>query len=342
MAQLHESSARSTPEEDMVLPLTPGYGQLDPLSACAVEDWVRRGNCLPVENVPVASIRNSYTPRQEQGQRATYPDTGAITVAVTADRDPSNLDAGDRRRASASGNRTPRRQHHAARLFEGNDAEAFALAVHLNVTHGLPLTLSERKGRSAKSFAVLPALVRSVYWVDRRSIQQNSRQITRVCNRGNLPVGSPAWARRKGPPGESGSRTATCCRILVDESPCIAARDSAQSGRLGHHRTRRAPAHRQGRKSATGHSRQKLGTAAPRDRAMRRRTVVEPLLVGTRVSPDGRGSDLLQRLRKIRRSDLPSGDERCCDCCPSSRSRSAPAMSSPKPLRSTARAPSPR
>jgi hypothetical protein len=27
-------------------------------------------------------------------------------------------------------------------------------------------------------------------------------------------------------------------------------------------------------------------------------TVVEPLLVGTRVPPDGRGSDLLQRLRR--------------------------------------------
>src|ERR1700689_1522150 len=43
--------------------------------------------------------------QEEQGERAPYPDIGAITVAITSDRDPSDLDASDRRRAPASGNR---------------------------------------------------------------------------------------------------------------------------------------------------------------------------------------------------------------------------------------------
>lgn len=44
----------------------------------------------------------------------------------------------------------------AAKFFEGSDAEAFALAVHLNVTHGLPLTLSERKAAAQRILLLNP------------------------------------------------------------------------------------------------------------------------------------------------------------------------------------------
>jgi len=69
MAQLPESGARIITEAGMTLASLPGYGQLDPLSACAVEEWVRRGSLLPVENVPLAAIRNSYTPRKNKANQ---------------------------------------------------------------------------------------------------------------------------------------------------------------------------------------------------------------------------------------------------------------------------------
>jgi ParB-like chromosome segregation protein Spo0J len=161
MAQLPDSSAWSSSEQDVVLPLMPGYGQLDPLSACAVEDWVRRGNCLPVEHVPVASIRSSYTPRKNKANEhhiqilAQSPlPLPPIVVHRTSMR---VIDGVHRLRATElRGDSTI-----PARLFEGNDAEAFALAVHLNVTHGLPLTLSERKAAARRVLDSYP------HWSDR-------------------------------------------------------------------------------------------------------------------------------------------------------------------------------
>lgn len=138
-----------------------GYGRLDPLSACAVEDWVRRGNSLPVEDVPVSSIRNSYTPRKSKANEhhiqvlAQSPlPLPPIVIHRTSMR---VIDGVHRLRATElRGDSTI-----SARLFEGNDAEAFALAVHLNVTHGLPLTLSERKAAAQRVLESYP------HWSDR-------------------------------------------------------------------------------------------------------------------------------------------------------------------------------
>lgn len=172
----------------MVLPLMRGYGQLDPLSACAVEDWVRRGNCLPVENVPVASIRNSYTPRKNKANEhhiqilAQSPlPLPPIVIHRTSMR---VIDGVHRLRATElRGDSTI-----PARLFEGNDAEAFALAVHLNVTHGLPLTLLERKAAARRVLESYP------HWSDRsigRSPEFPIKRLERYA--GVQPGKFPGW-----------------------------------------------------------------------------------------------------------------------------------------------------
>jgi ParB-like chromosome segregation protein Spo0J len=148
-------------EAEMTPASLPGYGQLDPLSACAVEEWVRRGSLLPVENIPVASIRNSYTPRRNKADenhvqvlaQSPLPLPPIVIHRATM----RVIDGVHRLRAiELRGHSTI-----AARLFEGNDAEAFALAVHLNVTHGLPLTLSERKAAAQRVLGSYP------HWSDR-------------------------------------------------------------------------------------------------------------------------------------------------------------------------------
>src|ERR1700733_5316718 len=161
MARSPDTSAWSTPADDVVLPMTPGYGKLDPLSACAVEDWVRRGNCLPVENVPVSSIHNSYTPRKNKANEnhiQILAQSPLPLPPIVIHRNSMRvIDGVHRLRATElRGDSTI-----PARLFEGNDAEAFALAVHLNVTHGLPLTLSERKAAARRVLQSYP------HWSDR-------------------------------------------------------------------------------------------------------------------------------------------------------------------------------
>jgi hypothetical protein len=124
MAQLHESGARIITEVGMTLAPLPGYGQLDPLSACAVEEWVRRGNLLPVENVPLAAIRNSYTPRKNKANEnhiQVLAQSPLPLPPIVVHRGSMRvIDGVHRLRA------TELRGHStiAARLFEGNDAEA--------------------------------------------------------------------------------------------------------------------------------------------------------------------------------------------------------------------------
>ena len=42
--------------------------------------------------------------------------------------------------------------------FDGSQEEAFALAVELNVTHGLPLSLADRKAAAARILAGRPQM----------------------------------------------------------------------------------------------------------------------------------------------------------------------------------------
>jgi ParB-like chromosome segregation protein Spo0J len=285
MAQLPDSSAWSNPAEDVVLPLMPGYGQLDPLSACAVEDWVRRGNCLPVENVPVASIRNSYTPRKNKANEhhiqilAQSPlPLPPIVIHRTSMR---VIDGVHRLRATElRGDSTI-----PARLFEGDDAEAFALAVHLNVTHGLPLTLSERRAAARRVLESYP------HWSDRSigliagvsnktvgklracATEEISQLDPRLGRDGKVRPVSPAHGRRRAAeflsmhPGASLREIARKAGVSV-----TTARDVRQ--------------------------RIDKGQSPLPDTLAKKTPVAAPTLIGTRARPGRPENDLLQRLRR--------------------------------------------
>jgi ParB-like chromosome segregation protein Spo0J len=295
MARLPDTSAWSTSADDVVLPMTPGYGKLDPLSACAVEDWVRRGNCLPVENVPVASIHNSYTPRKNKANEnhiqilAQSPlPLPPIVIHRTSMR---VIDGVHRLRATElRGDSTI-----PARLFEGNDAEAFALAVHLNVTHGLPLTLSERKAAARRVLESYP------HWSDRSigliagvstktvgkirgcATGEISQLDPRVGRDGKVRPVSPAHGRRRAAEILSMNPRASLREIARKAGVSVTtARDVRQRIDKGQSPLPDALAKNSGRRPSRS-------TAT---------IVEEPLLIGTRVPPDGRASDLLQRLRR--------------------------------------------
>ena len=298
MAQLPESGARIITEADMTLASLPGYGQLDPLSACAVEEWVRRGSLLPVENVPLAAIRNSYTPRKNKANEnhiQVLAQSPLPLPPIVIHRGSMRvIDGVHRLRA------TELRGHStiAARLFEGNDAEAFALAVHLNVTHGLPLTLSERKAAAQRVLGSYP------HWSDRSigliagvsnktvgklrgcTTEEISQLNPRLGRDGKVRPVSPAHGRRRAAEFLSMNPRASLREIARKAGVSVTtARDVRQ--RIDN-----------GESPLPDNLAKKLGqSAAP---VVERGHAAPPLANssrGTRMPPEGRGRDLLQRLR---------------------------------------------
>lgn len=126
------------------------------MQACPLAEWLSQENSLPVENVLVAAIQSSHSPRKNKANQrhiqvlvqSPVP-LPPIVIHRTSMR---VIDGVHRLRA------TQLRGDNAiaAKFFEGSDAEAFALAVHLNVTHGLPLTLSERKAAARRILLANP------------------------------------------------------------------------------------------------------------------------------------------------------------------------------------------
>jgi ParB-like chromosome segregation protein Spo0J len=295
MSQLHESSARVIGEAEMTPVSLPGYGQLDPLSACAVEEWVRRGSLLPVEHIPVAAIRNSYTPRKNKANenhvQVLAQSPLPLPPIVIHRASMRVIDGVHRLRA------TELRGHStiAARLFEGNDAEAFALAVHLNVTHGLPLTLSERKDAAQRVLKSYP------HWSDRSigliaGVSNKTVGKLRGCTTEEISQLNP----RLGRDGK-----------VRPVSPAIGRRRAAEFLSMNPRASLREIARKAGVSVTTARDvRQRVDKGEnplPDNLAKKAAESFVPTVVattgsdgpptGTRVIPEGRGRDLLQRLR---------------------------------------------
>jgi ParB-like chromosome segregation protein Spo0J len=295
MSQLHDSSARVIGEAEMTPVLLPGYGQLDPLSACAVEEWVRRGSLLPVEHIPVAAIRNSYTPRKNKANenhiQVLAQSPLPLPPIVIHRASMRVIDGVHRLRA------TELRGHStiAARLFEGNDAEAFALAVHLNVTHGLPLTLSERKDAAQRVLKSYP------HWSDRSigliaGVSNKTVGKMRGCTTEEISQLNP----RLGRDGK-----------VRPVSPAIGRRRAAEFLSMNPRASLREIARKAGVSVTTARDvRQRVDKGEnplPDNLAKKAAESFAPTVVatngsdgpqtGTRAIPEGRGRDLLQRLR---------------------------------------------
>jgi ParB-like chromosome segregation protein Spo0J len=304
MSQLHKSSARVIGEAEMTPASLPGYGQLDPLSACAVEEWVRRGSLLPVENIPVAAIRNSYTPRKNKANenhvQVLAQSPLPLPPIVIHRASMRVIDGVHRLRA------TELRGHStiAARLFEGNDAEAFALAVHLNVTHGLPLTLSERKDAAQRVLKSYP------HWSDRSigliagvsnktvgklrgcTTEEISQLKPRLGRDGKVRPVSPAIGRRRAAEFLSMNPRASLREIARKAGVSVTtARDVRQRVDKGENPLPDNLA----KKSAESFAPTVVVTNGSAVAALIDARDLSP--TRARVVPEGRGRDLLQRLR---------------------------------------------
>ena len=206
--------SRSLKAEDRcpgnVRPITSSQAELvaqgDEIARCAEQI-----GSLPISKIRVSSVTESFSPRsagvceRHVGVLAESPD--ALAPIVIHTRSQWVIDGMHRLRAAE------RRGEHliAARFFDGSEEEAFALAVHLNVVHGLPLPLGDRKD-AAKRFLesgsnYSDAAIASTAGLSTKTVaklrkkcstQEDPDLNTRVGRDGkSRPVGSAAAANRR-------------------------------------------------------------------------------------------------------------------------------------------------
>ncbi|MGA8328434.1 MAG: ParB N-terminal domain-containing protein [Mycobacterium sp.] len=272
--------------------LTRAIGHAEPSSDCMVKEWVRRGDASPVEDVLLASIRSSYTPRKTKvnehhaGVLAQSPlPLPPIVIHRASMR---VIDGMHRLRAiELRGEKAI-----PARFFDGDDAEAFALAVHLNVTHGLPLTLSERKVAAQRIVASYP------HWSDRSigliaGVSNKTVGKLRACATEEVPQLSP----RVGRDGKTRPVSPAIGRLRAAEflsmNPRASLREIAREAGVSVTTARDVR-----RRLDRGESPLPENLAnPPGPRSDRRSGNANAPAAAPRVSPVVRGHDLLQRLR---------------------------------------------
>jgi ParB-like chromosome segregation protein Spo0J len=266
------------------LRMIPACEKSESLPACPVKDWVRLGDSLPVEQVPVASIRDSYTPREnetdERHVKILAQSPLALPPIVIHRASMRVIDGVHRLRASElRGDSTV-----LARFFDGDERGAFALAVHLNVTHGLPLSLSERKAAARKVLALYP------HWSDRSialiaGVSNKTVGKLRGCAAEEIPQLNPRLGRdgKIRPISPAGGRRRAAEYLL--RNPRASLRETARKASVSVN-TARDVRQRidKGENPLPAKLTRDLGQRSAHNAAIAK-------------SPGGRGPDLLQRLR---------------------------------------------
>ncbi|MFC8270097.1 ParB N-terminal domain-containing protein [Streptomyces cinereoruber] len=114
------------------------------------------------ERVPIASLDIAHSPRRaglDVDHVRLLAESGTAPPPIIVQRDSLRVIDGVHRAEAA------RRLGHdtiEARLFDGTDEDAFVLAVELNSSHGLPLSLGDRTAAATRILMTHPA------WSDRR------------------------------------------------------------------------------------------------------------------------------------------------------------------------------
>ncbi|HET6356185.1 ParB/RepB/Spo0J family partition protein [Streptomyces sp.] len=121
---------------------------------------------LPREVVPVGQLKASLAPRERREDPAhvrLLAETEGSSDPILVHRPTMRvIDGAHRLRAALMRGRTEVE----VQFFDGSEADAFVLSVQLNVRHGLPLTLDERKAAARRIISSHP------HWSDRGIAQR--------------------------------------------------------------------------------------------------------------------------------------------------------------------------
>lgn len=114
-----------------------------------------------------------------------------------------------------------------ARLFDGNAADAFVLAVRSNITHGLPLSVADRKHAAGRIIASHPQwsdrMIASVSGISPGTVAEVRRHVTREPAPGDIRVGQDG--RMRPVDATEGRRLAS---QLITDNPSLSLRQVAK------------------------------------------------------------------------------------------------------------------
>jgi hypothetical protein len=111
-----------------------------------------------VVTVPILSLHPGESPRldgEDKAHIARLAESETPLPPILVDRRTMRVIDGMHRLMAAS---LKGRKSIEVEFFEGSEADAFLLAVNANVTHGLPLSLSDRRAAAARIIALLPEM----------------------------------------------------------------------------------------------------------------------------------------------------------------------------------------
>jgi hypothetical protein len=184
-----------------------------------------------VVSVPVMSLRPGYSPRlegQDKAHVARLAEADTPLPPILVDRRTMRVIDGMHRLMAASLKGQARVE---VEFFDGSAADAFVLAVAANVTHGLPLSLADRRAAAERIVALHPHMsdravgeaaglaARTVAVIRRRSANADAQVSARVGRDGKVrPLDSAEGRRRAAAmlaehPGASLREVARCAGI---------------------------------------------------------------------------------------------------------------------------------
>ena len=176
-------------------------GSLPSRAATSQPDWpdpaARRHEwlCAAVEEVAIPSLVVSDTPRLS-GESLEHVQTLAGTQSrlppIIVHRQTMRVIDGMHRIRAA---KLKGQDSIAVQFFEGSDADAFVLAVKANVSHGMPLSLADRRAAAARIIESHP------YWADRMIAQVTglaARTVAEIRRRSEEPGTADARLGRDG------------------------------------------------------------------------------------------------------------------------------------------------
>ncbi|WP_194835047.1 ParB/RepB/Spo0J family partition protein [Nocardia sp. XZ_19_369] len=166
-----------------------------------VHDWLARASSIPVEEVPTELLSLGRSPRIEAGTSADHvrllAEAESPLPAIIVHRATMRVIDGAHRLQAA---RAQGRPTIAVKYFDGTDDDAFALAVQANVSHGLPLSLAERKAAARRLVASHPQwsdrLIASVIGLSHKTVGVERRRSGGECTRLNSRVGRDGKVHR--------------------------------------------------------------------------------------------------------------------------------------------------
>jgi ParB-like nuclease family protein len=206
----------------------------------------------------------------------------------------------------------------AVRFFDGDDADAFVMAVRANIAHGLPLSLADRKRAAGRIITSHPQ------WSDRRVASVTGIAAGTVADiRRRMPAGLAAETVRIGQDGRgrpvNGAEGRRLAAELINKNPALSLRQIAQAAGISPETARDVrnrlsrgddPVPKRlaggtvslaGRRSGHAERRAAVVTTPPRDRAaMVERLKADPAL---RFTETGRNLLMLLNLHTLKAAD---------------------------------------